>query len=104
MQVIAFWDAMVLLTCLESKLFQEHRAPQNPDVCIYHVSDDGLSKMSYDLRRRLLYNGKYEKDKITREEANALCKEFVGVNKENCVYDVMVIGDLEVAEDPSYGI
>jgi len=88
----------------ESKLFQEHRAPQYPDVCIYHVSDDGLSKKTHHLRRRLLHGGEDNNGKVTREAANAVCGDFVGVNKDNCVYDVMVMGDLEVAEDPCYGI
>jgi len=88
----------------EQKLFQEHRSPQYPDECIYHVSNDGLSKKTHNLRRRLLADGKDDNGKVTREAANAVCEDFVGVNKDNCVYDVMVMGDLEVAEDPSYGI
>lgn len=88
----------------ERKLFQEQRSPQYPDACIYHVSNDGLSKKTHNLRRRLLADGKDDNGKVTREEANAVCEDFVGVNKDNCVYDVMVMGDLAVAEDPSYGI
>jgi len=88
----------------EQKLFQERRAPQYPGVCIYQVSDDGHSKKTNNLRRRLLNDGEDDNGKITKEAANAVCEDFVGVNKDNCVYDVMVIGDLEVAEDPSYGI
>jgi len=85
----------------EPKLFQEHRAPQYPDVCIYHLSDDGLSKKTHHLRRCLLYDGEDNNVKVTRE---TVCEDFVGVNKDNCVYDVMVMGDLEVAEDPCYSI
>ena len=88
----------------DQKLFQEHRAPQYPDVCIYNVSDDVLSKKTHNLRRRLLHDSEYNDSMVTRKAANAVCKDFVGVNKDNCVYDVMVMGDLEVAEDPSYGI
>ena len=89
----------------EQKLFQEHRAPQYPNVCIYHASDDDHSKKkTHNLRRRLLHDGEDDKGKVTREAANAVCKDFAGVNKDNCVHDVMVVGDLEVAEDPSYGI
>ena len=88
----------------EPKLFQGHRAPQFPDVCIYHVSDDSLSKKTHNLRRRLLHNAEYDNGKVTREAANAVCDDFVDVNKDNCVYDVMVMGNLEVAEDPSYSI
>jgi len=88
----------------EQKLFQENRAPQYPDVCLDQVSNDGLSKKTHNLRRRLLADGKVDNGKVTREAANAVCKDFIGVNKDNCIYDVMVMGDLEVAEDPSYGI
>jgi len=28
--------------------------------------------------------------------------DYIGVNKENCVHDVMMIEDLEVGEGPSY--
>jgi len=38
----------------EQKLFHGHRAPQYPDVCIYQASDDGHSKKTHNLRRRLL--------------------------------------------------
>lgn len=72
----------------EQKLFQEHCAPQYPDECIYYISNDSLSKKTHNLHRRLL---------------DVVCEDFVGVNKDDCVYDVMVMGDLEVAEDPSYG-
>ena len=86
------------------KLFQEHRAPQYPDVCIYNVSNDVLSKKTHNLRRRLLHDGEDNNGRVTTEAANAVCEDFVGVNKDNCVYDVMVIRNLEVAEDPSYDI
>ena len=86
----------------EQKLFREHRAPQYPDLCIYHVSDDYPSKKNNNLRRRLLDED--DISMVTKEAANYACAGFVGVNKDNCVHDVMIVGDLEIAEDPSYGI
>ena len=88
----------------EHKLFQELRAPQYPDSCIYYASDKGHSKKIHNLRRRLLADGEDTKGMVTREAAKDACADFDGVNKDNCVHDVMVMGDLEVAEDPSYGI
>ena len=85
----------------EPKLFQEHRTPQYPDPCIYYVSDH-LKKTH--LRRRLLTDSEGDNGVITKEAANDACADYVGVNKENCVQDVMAVGDLEVAEDPSYSI
>jgi len=51
-----------------------------------------------------LHDGEDNNGRVTTEAANAVCEDFVGVNKDNCVYDVMVIRNLEVAEDPSYDI
>jgi len=87
---------------MEPKLFQENRAPQYPDPCIYYASDGGHLKKTHNLRRRLLADGEGENSIVTMEAANNACAEYLGVKKENCVHDVMVMGDLEVAEDPSY--
>jgi len=77
----------------EQNLFQEHRAPQHPDACIYHVSDDYPSKQNHNLRRRLLDDDGDDIGMVTREAANDACAGFVG---DNCVHDVMVVGDLEL--------
>jgi len=39
---------------------------------------------------------------VSRRAANDACADYIGVKKEHCVHDVMAMGDLEVAEDPSY--
>ena len=49
-----------------------------------------------------MVDGEDTKCTVTREAANDT--DFDGVNKDNCVHDVMVMGNLEVAEDPSYDI
>ena len=39
---------------------------------------------------------------VTRQDASDACADYAGINKENCISDVLVMQDLEVAEDPSY--
>jgi len=39
---------------------------------------------------------------VTRQDAIDACADYVGINKENCISDVMIMQDVEVAEDPSY--
>jgi len=84
--------------------WQVRDTEQYPDSCIYYVSDGGQSKKTHHLRRRLLEDREDNTGMVTREAAKDACADFDGVNKGNCVHDVMVTGDLEVAEDHSYGI
>ena len=86
----------------EPKLFQELRAPQYPETCIYYASDNGHMKKTHNLRRRLLNDAEGGIVMVSKEAANDACADYVGAFKENCIYDVMIMGDLEVAEDPSY--
>ena len=85
----------------EPKLFREHRAPQYPDACIY-VSDGNHLKKTHNLRRRLLAESEVDNSIVSRQAANDACADYIGMKKEHCIYDVMVMGNLEVAEDPSY--
>lgn len=86
----------------EPKLFQELRAPQYPETCIYYASDNGHMKKTHNLRRRLLNDAEGGIVMVSKEAANDACADYVDAFKENCIYDVMIMGDLEVAEDPSY--
>lgn len=86
----------------EPQLFEHQRAPQFPEACVYHAADGGVIKKTHNLRRRLLADGGYVTGLVTMEAAKNACADYTGENKENCVYDVMVMQDLEVAEDPFY--
>ena len=86
----------------EPTLFVDHRAPQFPDPCVYYSSDGVQMMKTHHLRRRLLADGSYMVGLVTMEDAEAACADYVGVKKEHCIQDVMVIQDLEVANDPSY--
>ena len=84
----------------DTEPFQEHRSPQYPDPCVSFASDEGCTKATHNLRRRLLDDG--NNGMIPRDVANDACADYVGVNRENRVHDMMVMGDVEVADDPSY--
>ena len=86
----------------EPMLFKDHRAPQYPDSCIYYSSDGGQVVRTHNLRRRLLADAGFVDGLVTKQGAIDACADYVGINKENCISDVMVMQDLEVAEDPSY--
>ena len=86
----------------EPNLFQDHRAPQFPEPCLYYASDGGQVKKTHNLRRRLMADGGYVSGLVTKEAAYEACADYVGINKQHCVQDVMVMQDVEVADDPSY--
>ena len=75
----------------EPKLFQEDRAPQYPQGCVYE------SSASKSLRRRLSMDGT-----VTAEEAEVACSGSKGISKEFCIADVMATGMLDLAEDEFY--
>lgn len=78
----------------EPKFFQEHRAHQYPSGCSY----ESHNKEARNLR------GHQSGDSltVTMEDAMNACGKYVGINKENYIYDVMAVGDLE-ADNPAYG-
>ena len=83
----------------EPRLFQDHRAPQYPDPCTYQ---DGKLMKTHNLRHRHLAYIENGMGLVTKEAASEACSNYKGVNKNNCIHDVMVLEDLEVAEDPAY--
>jgi hypothetical protein len=84
----------------EPKLFRENRAPQYPAGCIYEQfarknNVRGASKQAN--RRRLM-----DINVVSREDAIKACSKSTVQFMEYCVDDVMVSGDVEVAEDSFY--
>jgi hypothetical protein len=73
----------------EPALFRTARAPQYPAQCIM-PSKDAAEK------RRL------EEDSISLDAAQLACAEHVGKTFDSCVYDVMAVGDLELAQAGVY--
>jgi len=86
----------------EPMLFSDRRAPQFPDSCLHYSSEGGHVKITHNLRRRLLADAGNVIGLVTKEDANAACAEYVGIKKQNCISDVLVMQDIEVADDPSY--
>jgi hypothetical protein len=73
----------------DDKLFHDlHRAPQYPMRCIMpQVSETKV-------RRRRLQRT------ISREQAANACAHWPKQGQESCIFDVMMTGDLEMADDP----
>ena len=77
----------------EPMLFRTSRSPQasKGEKC---VLPGATSKQS--LRRRL------KESKITPSEAEAACAHLKGTTKSACVYDVLAVGDLDLAQSGAY--
>jgi hypothetical protein len=73
----------------EPNLFRVLRAPQYPTQC-------NLPSPAAEQRRRL------GETRAEKEAANKACARFTGVEFENCVFDVLAMGDLELAEAGAY--
>lgn len=69
----------------EENLFEVARAPQYPEQCIFH------SAAAEEIRTRRLGESK---SRASAEEACA----WWGADSERCVFDVLVSGDIELAE------
>lgn len=69
----------------EPRLFQTTRQPQHPLQCVMPSA-----RKSLESRRRL-------GEGIAENAANTACEHW-GARKEQCVFDVMAMGDLEYAE------
>jgi len=76
----------------EPMLFQEARFPQYPQKCV--LPSPVSAEESRNLRRRL-------GESISLEDAQEACAGW-GQDFEDCVFDVMATGDLELAEAGSY--
>jgi hypothetical protein len=74
----------------EPKLFQTNRFPQHPNVCTMPTP-----VQTSQLRRRL---SESTKDELAAENA---CAHW-GDGKDDCVFDVLATGDLELAQAGSY--
>lgn len=70
---------------VDPKLFRTTREPQYPAKCI-------LPSLEATQRRRL------GESRAEKDAAEAACSQFSGVEFDECVYDVMSTGDLEVAQ------
>jgi len=70
----------------EARLFDTLRAPQHPQVC----TPPGAKK-----------EGRRLSETITEEDAAKACETW-GEHKDLCVYDVIAMGDLELAEAGAY--
>lgn len=74
----------------EAMLFRTAIEPQYPQKCL--LPDTAILES-----RRLGENG------VTQEEAKAACSHLTGIDKDNCVYDVVATGDLDMALTPYTG-
>lgn len=84
----------------EPKLFMDaNRFPQAPDRCL--VVDFVEAKTQLRGRRKLLELDDGSKVDLAVAARNA-CAHLHGVMKEFCVNDVILTGELELAEDPFY--
>jgi hypothetical protein len=72
----------------EPKLFRTVREPQYPAKCRFPTAADATAAKR---QRRL------GASKVSSEEANKACAHLEGKAKENCVFDVMAVGDLDIA-------
>mmetsp|Transcript_23494 Transcript_23494/g.32950 ORF Transcript_23494/g.32950 Transcript_23494/m.32950 type:complete len:410 (+) Transcript_23494:40-1269(+) len=76
----------------EPMIFREARFPQYPQKCV--LPSPVSAEESRNLRRRL-------GESISLEDAQEACADW-GDDIEDCVFDVMATGDLELAEAGSY--
>ena len=77
------------VTDKEESLFRSTRAPQYPEKCMMPAPKSASAS------RRLGEN-------IAKEAAELACAHKTGAQFNNCVYDVMAIGDLELAQAGSF--
>jgi hypothetical protein len=75
----------------EPKLFQELRLPQHPQVCTLPNPKEASA-----LRRRRLAESPY-----LEKAAEVACAHW-GEGKDDCIFDVLATGDLELAEAFAY--
>ena len=75
----------------EPKLFRTNRAPQYPDECVL-PSPESME----DRRRRRL--GESRADMEAAQEACGKHYHESSIDYDNCVYDVLAVGDLDIAE------
>ena len=82
------------VTSDEKMLFQEARYPQHPVGCAY------TSKASSNLRqrRRLIDNT----SGASNDVATKACSSLTGKKTEFCILDIVITGDIELANDPFY--
>jgi hypothetical protein len=73
----------------ETSLFHVAKGPQHPEQC-------KLPEISTSDKRRRLGEG------LAREKAERACAHFSGEQFENCVFDVMAVGDIEIAQAGAY--
>ncbi len=93
----------------DHKLFQDNdRYPQFPVGCVYKAGRE--QKTSNHLRRRRLSEHTSSEDEnvesaaafLSLEAAQEACAGTRGQKKEYCIADVLVTGDVEIAEDSFY--
>ena len=86
----------------EPMLFREARHPQFPVGCLYEAStstqDGSSSNVRHGRRRRLLDTIKISEDAAKKACANAAS----GTLMEYCIADVMVTGEVDIADDEFY--
>ena len=84
----------------DPKLFQDkNRLPQYPHGCTYE-DQQGTNTSAHLRRRRLMDDAAVE---VSVEAAEAACAHASGIMKQFCIDDVIAAGDIELAEDRSYG-
>ena len=84
----------------EEKLFQDDRYPQHPAGCVYDAGlMNGNKRVSQLRHRRLTDDG----DIVSINDAENACSHVADVKKRKfCVADVLVLADVDLAEDPFY--
>ena len=78
----------------EPMLFRKVRSPQAPKEKCLLPSD--VTKESRHVRRRL------EEQTISKEAAEMACGHFSGGKFDACVFDVIAVGDLDIAQAGAY--
>jgi len=87
---VLFFPVIVLKS--EPSLYQAIRFPQHPEACIA-PKDPTVAK---DNRRRL---GEVA---VTQAEAEAACAHWAEEQKDLCIFDVVAVDDLEIAQAGAY--
>lgn len=77
----------------DPNLFHANRFPRHQQAC---VPPKPVNKDDFDTQRRLVG------ESIIAQETAELACEHWGDNKDLCVYDVIAMGDLEVAQAGVY--
>lgn len=83
----------------DKNLFLNKRFPQYPEGCVYTSTGTGKDAEKKNLRRRLEDRSK---SNVSIEVAKSACAHLSGPKQDFCVTDVMLTGDLDLAEDPFY--